>query len=145
MLLKNPLNGSGSASGQIASADTLKALDKLDFSTTFSSGSSVADFVVDEVITGNSANAPKAFVTEIDSTNGFVFFHQNQKTGFEPFDDGEVITGATSGTVGTLESSNAVIAAELDRESGELLFLENRLPINRTASQIEDIKIILEF
>ena len=56
-----------------------------------------------------------------------------------------LITGATSGTVGTLESSNAVIAAELDRESGELLFLENRLPINRTASQIEDIKIILEF
>ena len=145
MLLKNPLNGSGSASGQIASADTLKALDKLDFSTTFSSGSSVADFVVDEVITGNSTPQPKAFVTEIDSTNGFVFFHQNQKTGFEPFADGEVITGGTSGTIGTLESSSAVIAAELDRESGELLFLENRLPINRTASQIEDIKIILEF
>ena len=144
MLLKNPLNGSGASSGQIASADTLKALDKLDFTSSFTT-KTINDIVVDEVMTGGSANAPKAFVTEVDTTNGFVFFHQNQKTGFEPFDNGETITFGTSGTVGTLESSNAVIAAELDRESGELLFLENRLPINRTASQIEDIKIILEF
>jgi hypothetical protein len=146
MLLKNPLNGNtASGSGQIASADTLKALDKLDFSSSFSSGTGVGDFVVDEVITGNSTPNPKAIITEIDASNGFVFFHQNQKTGFEPFQNGEVITGGTSGTIGTLESSNAVIASELDRESGEILFLENRLPINRTASQIEDIKIILEF
>ena len=146
MLLKNPLNGNtASGSGQIASADTLKALDKLDFSSSFSSGTGVGDFVVDEVITGNSTPTPKAIITEIDASNGFVFFHQNQKTGFEPFQNGEVITGGTSGTIGTLESSNAVIASELDRESGEILFLENRLPINRTASQIEDIKIILEF
>ena len=145
MLLKNPLNGNtASGSGQIASADTLKALDKLDFSSTFSSGSSVADFTVDEVITGQTSGAV-AFVTEIDSSNGFVFFHQNQKTGFVSFANGEQVLGGTSGTNGTLESSNAVILSELDRESGEILFLENRLPINRTASQIEDIKIILEF
>ena len=144
MLLKNPLNGTASPAGNIASADTLKALDKLDFSSTFSSGSSVADFTVDEVITGQTSGAV-AFVTEIDSSNGFVFFHQNQKTGFVSFANGEQVLGGTSGTNGTLESSNAVILSELDRESGEILFLENRLPINRTASQIEDIKIILEF
>ena len=144
MLLKNPLNGTASPAGNIASADTLKALDKLDFSSTFSSGDSVADFTVDEVITGQSSGAV-AFVTEIDSSNGFVFFHQNQKTGFVSFANGEQVLGGTSGTNGTLESSNAVILSELDRESGEILFLENRLPINRTASQIEDIKIILEF
>lgn len=149
MLLKNPLNGAGIASplveGNIASSDTLKATDYLDFSTTFSSGTGVGDFVVDEVITGGSANAPKAFITEINTTDGFVYYHQNQKTGYEPFEDGEVITGATSGTIGTLEANNAVKSSELDRESGEILFLENRLPINRTATQIEDIKIILEF
>ena len=144
MLLKNPLNGTASPAGNIASADTLKALDKLDFSSTFSSGSGVGDFVVDEVITGQTSGAV-AFVTEIDSSNGFVFFHQNQKTGFVSFANGEQVLGGTSGTNGTLESSSAVILSELDRESGEILFLENRLPINRTASQIEDIKIILEF
>ena len=144
MLLKNPLNGTASPAGNIASADTLKALDKLDFSSTFSSGSGVGDFVVDEVITGQTSGA-QAFVTEIDSSNGFVFFHQNQKTGFKSFSNGEQVLGGTSATNGTLESSNAVILSELDRETGEILFLENRLPINRTASQIEDIKIILEF
>ena len=147
MLLKNPLNGNtASGSGQIASEDTLKALDKLDFQGTFitPSGGSVSNFVVDEVITGLTSGA-KAFVTEIDGSGGFVFFHQNQKTGFKSFSNGEQVEGGTSGTKGTLESSNAVIASELDRESGEILFLENRLPINRTASQIEDIKIILEF
>ena len=144
MLLKNPLNGTASPVGNIASADTLKALDKLDFSSTFSSGSGVGDFVVDEVITGQTSGAV-AFVTEIDSSNGFVFFHQNQKTGFVSFANGEQVLGGTSGTNGTLESSSAVVLSELDRESGEILFLENRLPINRTASQIEDIKIILEF
>ena len=53
MLLKNPLNGNtASGSGQIASEDTLKALDKLDFQATFitPSGGSVSNFVVDEVI-----------------------------------------------------------------------------------------------
>ena len=73
------------------------------------------------------------------------YYHQNEKTGYTSFSNGEEVVGGTSSTNGTLESSNAVVAAELDRESGDILFLENRLPINRTATQIEDIKIILEF
>lgn len=144
MLVKNPLNGSGAAVGQIASSDTLKAMDYLDFSSTFSVGSNVSSFTVDEVITGQTSGAV-AFVTEIDTSNGFVYYHQNEKTGYVSFTNGEEVVGGTSSTNGTLESSNAVVAAELDRESGDILFLENRLPINRTATQIEDIKIILEF
>ena len=144
MLLKNPLNGTGAAAGQIASSDTLKAMDYLDFSNTFSVGSNVSSFTVDEVITGQTSGAV-AFVTEIDTSNGFVYYHQNEKTGYVSFTNGEEVVGTLSSTNGTLESSNAVKAAELDRESGDILFLENRLPINRTATQIEDIKIILEF
>ena len=144
MLVKNPLNGTGAAAGQIASSDTLKAMDYLDFSNTFSVGSNVGSFTVDEVITGQTSGAV-AFVTEIDTSNGFVYYHQNEKTGYVSFTNGEEVVGTLSSTNGTLESSNAVKAAELDRESGDILFLENRLPINRTATQIEDIKIILEF
>ena len=144
MLVKNPLNGTGAAAGQIASSDTLKAMDYLDFSNTFSVGSNVSSFTVDEVITGQTSGAV-AFVTEIDTSNGYVYYHQNEKTGYKSFSNGEEVVGSSSSTNGTLESSNAVVAAELDRESGDILFLENRLPINRTATQIEDIKIILEF
>ena len=148
MLLKNPLNGvvqSPLVTGRIASADTYKALKKMDFAS-FGSGDAIGDIVVDEVITGRSANAPKAFVTEVDTSGGFVFFHQNEKTGFENFDPGEVVDFGTSGTVATLKTGNAgIIDSEIDINTGEMLFLENRLPINRSATQIEDIKIILEF
>jgi hypothetical protein len=34
---------------------------------------------------------------------------------------------------------------EVQPFTGEVLFLENRAPINRSASQIEDIKVIIEF
>ena len=35
--------------------------------------------------------------------------------------------------------------AHLMVNSGQILFLENRAPINRSSSQIEDIKLIIEF
>ena len=35
--------------------------------------------------------------------------------------------------------------SEAHKGSGEMVFLENRAPISRTATQIEDIKLIIEF
>ena len=148
MLIKEPRTYNAvPLAGSIASADTLKALDFLDFTTNLATLNPA--FQVDELITGGSANAPKAYITEIDTAQGYIYYHQNSKTGYEPFDHGETITGQTSGAVGTLEdnaSSNpGVRPPEVDRSSGEILFLENRDPINRTTTQIEDIKVILEF
>ena len=126
--------------GLIATADTLKGTKALDFN----SSATVSDYVIDELIVGGTSGA-QAYVVEIDTSNGFIRYHQNSKTGYTAFSNGEVITGQTSTTTGTLESSNAVLAPEVDRASGEILFLENRNPINRTTSQIEDIKVIIEF
>ena len=53
--------------------------------------------------------------------------------------------GQTSNTTGGLESSNWIGNPEVQRGSGQMVFLENRTPINRTTTQIEDIKIIIEF
>ena len=126
--------------GLIATADTLKGTKALDFN----SSANVSNYVIDELIVGATSGA-QAYVVEIDTSNGFVRYHQNSKTGYTAFSNGEVITGQTSTTTGTLETSNAVLAPEVDRASGEILFLENRNPINRTTSQIEDIKVIIEF
>ena len=71
-------------------------------------------------------------------------YYQNQKTGFGIFANGETLTSSGGGSH-ALASSNAVIAAEVDKGSGTVLFLENRNPISRSATQIEDIKLILEF
>ena len=87
----------------------------------------------------------KNYAVDIDTTNGFIYYAQNSKTGYASFTNGETITGQTSSASGALESSSAVGNPEVDRDSGQMLFLENRSPINRTATQIEDIKLIIEF
>ena len=108
----------------------------------------LANLQVDEVITGGSANTPTAFVTEVDTTNSIIYYHQNEKTGFENFDNGETVTGQTSNQAAVLHGSAANVVHSgggVDRRSGEMLFLENRAPISRTDTQIEDIKVIIEF
>jgi len=126
--------------GLIATADTLKATSYLDFN----SSATVSSYTVDELIVGGTSGA-QAYIVEIDTSNGYIRYHQNDKTGYESFSNGEVVTGQTSAQADTLESSNAVGNPEVDRQSGEILFLENRDPISRTATQIEDIKVIIEF
>tara|TARA_B000000609_G_scaffold157327_1_gene151615 strand:- start:2382 stop:3773 length:1392 start_codon:yes stop_codon:yes gene_type:complete len=135
-LIKDPTNFGTTTT---ATAATLKAMKYLDFA----SGANLSAFVVDDVITGGTSGA-KAFVVDIDTSNGYIYYAQNSKTGYTAFSNGETVTGAGGGSA-ALESSNAVGNPEVDRDSGKMLFLENRTPINRTATQIEDIKLIIEF
>ena len=136
-LIKNPLNFGATTT---ATAPTLKAMKYLDFAA----GVSLTNFQVDELLVGGTSGA-QAFAVDIDTTDGFIYYAQNSKTGYTAFQNGETITGQTSSTSGALESSNAIGNPEVDRDSGQILFLENRTPINRTATQIEDIKLIIEF
>ena len=135
-LIKDPTNFGTTTT---ATAATLKAMKYLDFA----SGANLSAFVVDDVITGGTSGA-KAFVVDIDTSNGYIYYAQNSKTGYTAFSNGETVTGAGGGSA-ALESSSAVGNPEVDRDSGKMLFLENRTPINRTATQIEDIKLIIEF
>ena len=107
------------------------------------SGQSTSGFIVDAVLTGGTSGA-KAFITEIDSTNSRLYYHRNSKTGYLDFANSEAVTGVGGGSA-NLHASAAVVPAEVARNSGQVLFLENRDPINRSSSQIEDIKIIIEF
>ncbi len=136
-IVRNPFNY---GTAVVATAITRKALRYLDFV----SGVTVTNFDVDEVITG-AASGAKAFVVERDATSGYIYYNQNSKTGYTPFEDNETVTGATSSTSGVLESSGALGNPEVEPGSGAIMFLENRNPINRTATQIEDIKVIIEF
>ena len=128
--------------GVIASADTLKGTSYLDIAS--GSTDNATDFTVDELIVGQTSGA-QAYVVEKDTVNNYLRYHQNYKTGYTAFSNGEDVVGQTSTSTATLESSNAVGAPEVDRMSGEILFLENRNPISRTTTQIEDIKVIIEF
>ena len=139
MLLKEPREYNATPDGgKVATADSLKALKALDLT------GSVASYQVDEVITGGTSGA-KAFVAEKDTSNGYLYYYQNAKTGYGSFVNSETITGGTSSATGNTESSNGVRNPEVEKQSGTVLFLENRTSIDRTATQIEDVKLILEF
>jgi hypothetical protein len=132
-LIKNPTNAGTST---ISTASTLQAMDYLDFA------SSAAAFAIDELIVGGTSGA-QAYVVRIDGTK--IYYTQNSKTGYKVFQNSETVTGQTSSTAVATKSSNAVVSGEVNRGSGEMLFLENRNPINRSTTQIEDIKVIIEF
>ena len=136
-IVRNPFNY---GTAVVATATTRKALRYLDFVSSVT----VTNFDVDEVITGATSGA-KAFVVERDPTSGYIYYNQNSKTGYTSFENGENVTGGTTSTTGGLESSGALGNPEVEPGSGAIMFLENRNPINRTATQIEDIKVIIEF
>ena len=133
-LVKKPLNAARSA---VITDPTVRALSYL----ALTGSNPTNGFVLDAIVTG--AAGAKAFISEIDITNGRLYYHQNSKTGYASFVNGETITGAGGGSA-TL-ASTATVAGEVAYNSGAMIFLENRSPINRSTSQSEDIKVIIEF
>jgi hypothetical protein len=134
-LIRNPkLYGPGA----VAAAATLKALKYLDFSA------AITSFLVDELIVGQTTGA-QAYAVEIDTGTGYIYYHQNAKTGYKAFQNGETVVGQTSSASVALEASSALGTPEVHPGTGDIMFLENRNPINRTTTQIEDIKVIIEF
>jgi len=130
--------------------------------------SSSGTFDVDEKITQASTGAVGK-VVEWDSTLGLLYYQQerfgdfgtNNTTGaFASFSGTNLITGADSGATGTPSSTTETVTLtngsslsltsgyanpELQPDSGLVLYLENRKPIQRDTDQTEDIKLIIEF
>jgi hypothetical protein len=98
---------------------------------------------VGDYITGTSSTAV-AFIDSYDGDTGAIRYHQNDKTGYTAFSNSENVTGHTAGS-GVIDAAGASVDPEIQPFSGNILFLENRAPINRSAAQIEDIKLIIEF
>jgi hypothetical protein len=94
-------------------------------------------FQTDELV--NDAGSNSAVVVEFDSTSSNLF----TKTPLNlEFANGSLLTGNTSGATGTI----AVISTPgLEPYTGDLLYVENRVPIARADDQIEDIKLIIQF
>src|SRR6056300_1813196 len=81
MLIKNPrVYNATPLAGAIASADTLNSMNYLDFA----SAVDVTDYTVDELIVQETSGA-QAYVVSIDSDNGYIYYHQNDKTGYTDF------------------------------------------------------------
>ena len=149
-LIRDPQSG-----GSAATATTLRATKAINL--TGISGS----YVVDEKITQATTGAVGK-VVEFDSTNSILYYiqtrHNNEGVdsngNLTAFSGTNVITGA-GGATGTPTTSTSTInsqsftsgysASEIDADSGDILYIENRAPITRAADQTENIKLVIEF
>ena len=137
-IIKDPKKIDGSA----ITATTVQTLKYLHTTT------SITNFLPDMRVQGNTSGAV-AYVAFTDTTNNRIYFYQNEKTGYGTFQNSEVITSTPGSHTATLQSTAVVTdtsaGGPYDVGTGDVLFLENRQPINRSATQIEDIKCIIEF
>ncbi len=143
------------AAGSAATSTTLRATKAINLSGV--SGS----YVVDEKITQASTGAVGK-VVEWDSSNSILYYIQTRHTneGIDTngnqtaFSGTNVVSGA-GGATGTPTTSTSTIdsvsftsgysASEIDHDSGDILYIENRAPITRAADQTENIKLVIEF
>ena len=112
-----------------------------------------------------TTSVPEGTVVEWDSSNKVLFYVQtsydSQGTNATtkqnvPFGGTGTITGATSSATGVPNASyssslnNTSFTAgyatpEMQPDSGDVLYIENRKPISRASDQTEDVKLIVEF
>ena len=139
-LIVNPTDAGGNT---LSSATTLSALNRI----TLDSGATMP--VVDDTIANAAsvvAGTATGKVVSIDSTNRFIYFLPSVDAvgNFNNFSaTNTIFVGSTSkGTI----SSGGVSGAypEVSRNSGDIVYLENRGAVARAADQIEDIKLIIE-
>ena len=111
---------------------------------TLTSVASAESFTRDVVITGATSGA-QAIIDDIDSDR--LYAHQTEITGFTEFNEGETISGG--GQTGTLLSpgfdvdSDAFSDDDVERFKNDILYIENRAPVERTLTQTEDIKAVI--
>jgi len=120
-------------------------------------------FTVDEEINQTLTGAVGK-VVEWDSTNNILYYIQtrhndagiNTNGDLIQFSGANVVTGQSSGATGTPDTAvsstvnNVLFASgyalpEIDHDTGDILYVENRTPLQRASDQTENIKLIIEF
>ena len=120
---------------------TGNALRRMEFSNITSS------FSADKTIQGGSSLA-KAYVVKTDSDT--VWYIQDSDTQFTLFAEGETVSELNGSGAGVLDAAGvdgdslAFIKGDVDFSSGEIMYIDNRAAIQRSADQTEDIKIIIQ-
>lgn len=115
----------------IATSTTKSALTALNHGST--TGGS---FVKDTEVIGGTSGA-KGLVVSVGT--GLVKVYQNDSTGYIAFQSGEVITqSAISATI------SSITPPEIKKYSGDVMYIENRSPVNRASNQTEDVRLVIE-
>lgn len=141
-VLKNPLQYD--STGQFVDTQGL-GLKRMRLTTPVGDGNPANGYAItfasDTEITGSTSTA-KAWLDYYDDSST-IWYHQDEYTGFTPFQNGEVIT-VEGYSASTLTLDSATIAPDFDTFSGELLFINNFTEVTRDRAQTEDIKVVIK-
>ena len=134
-LLQDPFNAGTTT---VSTSPTLAAYHKMTLS-------SVSGLSVDDIILNANSDGTGVAVSRVISITGNVVSHipqANSEGGYVNFvDSNTVYVGNTTiGTISAVDSS----FPEVEKYSGQVMYVENRGAVTRAADQIEDIKLIIE-
>ena len=150
-LLRDPNSG-----GSAASATTIRGTKAI--LVTSPSGTFTVDEEVNQATTGAVGK-----VVEWDSSNNILYYIQTRfndegidaNGNLTAFSGTNTITGQSSSVTATPSSSSTTVdsivftsgynSGEIDEDTGDVLYIENRSPITRAADQTENVKLIIEF
>jgi hypothetical protein len=157
----------------ICSQNTRSAVKALIFPQS-GAGTPSGNFVAGETITQTTTNA-KGLVVSYDSTTKVLKYYQDQTDGTVngnviAFAGNNQITGSASSYTATPDQTFGTSSVpltqitigvsvyelglsfvegyaneEIELNSGEILYLDNRIPITRSADQNEELKVVIEF
>ena len=151
MLMRDP-----NASGSAATATTLRGTKAV--LVTSPSGSFTVDEEINQATTGAVGK-----VVEWDSSNNILYYIQTRfndegvdsNGNLTAFSGTNVITGQSSGVTATPSTSTTTVdsisftsgyaGSEIDSDTGDVIYVENRAPITRASDQTENVKLIIEF
>ena len=120
------------------------------------------DFTVDEEINQTSTGAVGK-VVEWDSSNNILYYVQTRfndhgvdsNGNLTAFSGTNTITGQSSSVTATPSTSTTTVdsisftsgynSGEIDADTGDVMYVENRSPITRASDQTENVKLIIEF
>jgi hypothetical protein len=150
-LIRDPESG-----GSAASATTLRNTKAI--LVTSPSGNFTVDEEINQATTGAVGK-----VVEWDSSNNILYYIQTRfnDAGVDSngnqtaFSGTNTITGQSSSVTATPSSSSTTVdnisftsgynSGEIDADTGDVMYIENRSPITRASDQTENVKLIIEF
>jgi hypothetical protein len=154
-LLRDPTK-----SASAVTSNTIRLTKAIKIADSPTPGTFTPDEEINQATTGATGK-----VVEWDSTNNILYYIQTRHNdagvdasgNLTAFSGANVITGqggssptgtpdtSSTGTVNNVSFTSGYSVPEIDHDTGDVLYIENRTPIQRAPDQTENIKLVIEF
>ena len=153
-LIRDPESG-----GSAATATTLRGTKAIRMAASPTPGTFTVDEEINQATTGAVGK-----VVEWDATNRILYYIQTRfndegadsNGNLTAFSTAAIITGQSSSATATPDTTftdtvngssftSGYSASELDADTGDIMYIEDRAPITRATDQTENVKLIIEF